>query len=67
LWPERRFMIVATIGVVLLAGFKVPFVQTADLMRSTIFWDITPTDVSQEHIASIFRIENIIYGRANWN
>jgi hypothetical protein len=38
-------------------------VLTAVVMKSTIFWDITPcspllsTDVSEEHIASIFRAE----------
>jgi hypothetical protein len=35
-------------------------------MKSSIFWDVTPcsllssTDVSEEHIASIFRVEEII-------
>jgi hypothetical protein len=34
-------------------------------MQSTIFWDITPcsslesTDVSEEHIASIFRVDGL--------
>jgi hypothetical protein len=38
-------------------------------MKSTIFWDITPysplsvTDVSEEHIASIFRVVKIIWAR----
>jgi hypothetical protein len=39
------------------------------VMKSIIFWDITPynpfrsTDVSGEHIASIFRVEEISSGR----
>jgi hypothetical protein len=38
-------------------------VLTPVVMKSTIFWDITPcspvkaTDVSEEHIASICRVE----------
>jgi hypothetical protein len=38
-------------------------VLTAVVMKSTIFWDITPcsplkaTDVSEEHVASIFGAE----------
>jgi hypothetical protein len=38
-------------------------VLTAVVTKSIIFWDITPrsplsvTDVSEEHIASIFRVE----------
>jgi hypothetical protein len=38
-------------------GFEV---FTAVVTKSTIFWDITPcspSDVSEEHIASIFRVE----------
>jgi hypothetical protein len=41
-------------------GFEV---LTVVVMKSTIFWDIMPcsplksTDVSEEHIASIFRVE----------
>jgi hypothetical protein len=44
-------------------GFEV---FTAVVMKSIIFWDMTPcslviaTDVSEEHIDSIFRIEEII-------
>jgi hypothetical protein len=44
-------------------------VFTAVVMKSIIFWDMTPcsplslTDVSEEHIASIFRVEEI--GSAN--
>jgi hypothetical protein len=39
------------------------------ILKSIIFWDMTPcsplisTDVSEEHIASIFRVEEI--GSAN--
>jgi hypothetical protein len=41
-----------------------PEVLTAVVMKSTIFWDITLSsplsiDVSEEHIASIFRVEKI--------
>jgi hypothetical protein len=39
------------------AGFEI---LTAVVMKSTIFWDITPCSplkVSEERIASIFRIE----------
>jgi hypothetical protein len=42
-------------------GFEV---LTAVVMRSSVFWDITPcsplkaTDVSEEHVASIFRVED---------
>jgi hypothetical protein len=41
-------------------GFEV---LTAVVMRSSVFWDITPrsrwksTDVSEEHVAFIFRVE----------
>jgi hypothetical protein len=46
-------------------GFEV---LTAVVMKSTIFWDITvirwvSTDVSEEHIASIFRVEKISWAR----
>jgi hypothetical protein len=42
-------------------GFEV---FTAVVMKSINFWDIKPcsllsTDVSEEHIASIFRVEKI--------
>jgi hypothetical protein len=42
------------------SGFEV---LTVVVIKSTIFWDITQcsplksTDVSEEHIASIFRVE----------
>jgi hypothetical protein len=44
-----------------LVGFEV---LTAVVVKTTIFWDITPcsllsTDVSEEHIASIFRVKRI--------
>jgi hypothetical protein len=38
-------------------------VLRAVIMKSSIFWDITPytpfklTDVSEEHVVSIFRVE----------
>jgi hypothetical protein len=44
----------------LIVGFEV---RTADIMKCSIFWDITAlvrwksTDVSEEHIASIIRVE----------
>jgi hypothetical protein len=44
-------------------------VLTAVVTKSTIFWNITPidrqvlTDVSEEHIASIFRVEKITCAR----
>jgi hypothetical protein len=44
----------------MIVGFKV---LTAVVMKTTIFWDISPcsplksTGVSEEHIASIFRVE----------
>jgi hypothetical protein len=47
-------------GVFLLVGFEV---LSAVVMKSAIFWDITPCsplkvrDVPEEHIASIFRVE----------
>jgi hypothetical protein len=43
-----------------LTGLEVP---TSVVMNSTIFWDITPcnglnsTDISEEYIASILRVE----------
>jgi hypothetical protein len=48
-----------------LVGFEV---FTAVVMKSTTFWDITPcspvsTDVSEDHIASIFRVEKISSAR----
>jgi hypothetical protein len=43
-------------------------VIVAVVMKSTIFWDITQcsplsTGVSEEHVASIFRVEKISSGR----
>jgi hypothetical protein len=44
-------------------GFEV---FTAVVMESIIFWDVTPcSDVSEEHIASILRVEEIISARTS--
>jgi hypothetical protein len=45
-------------------GFKHSGTKTDVRVKSYIFWDITPcillsTDVSEEHIVSIFRVEKI--------
>jgi hypothetical protein len=45
--------------------------QETILTNGIIFWDVTPcgllvaTDVSEEHIASIFRVEEIISPRTS--